>query len=91
MVLAEPQPACWAETTVYTSRSIAAVTVTAPGISNLRPPRAARSPRGISQKAAASTITATGAGTSRVHRQLISVRTPDSTSPSEKPLAPKTV
>ncbi len=41
--------------------------------------------------AAASTTTATGAGTSRVHRQLISVRRPDSTRPSEKPLAPKTV
>jgi hypothetical protein len=41
--------------------------------------------------AAISTPSATGPDTSRVHRQLISVRAPDSTSPSEKPLAPKTV
>ena len=61
-VLAEPQPACWAETTVYTSSSIAAVTVSAPGRSNLRPVRAARSPRGMSQIAATSTTSATGAG-----------------------------
>jgi hypothetical protein len=32
----------------------------------------------------------TGAGTSSVHRQLTSVSRPDRTSPSEKPLAPKT-
>ena len=60
-------------------------------MSNLRPPRPVRSPRGMSHSAAASTTAATGAGTSSVNRQLISVRTPDRTSPSEKPLAPKTV
>ncbi len=60
-------------------------------MSNLRPPRPVRSLTGMSQMAAASTPSATGADTSSVHRQLISVRAPDRTSPSEKPLAPKTV
>jgi len=50
------------------------VTARAPGTSNLRPARLERSPpAGISQRAAASTTAATGAGTSSVHRQLISV------------------
>jgi hypothetical protein len=44
----------------------------------------------MSQIAAASTTAAAGAGTSSVHRQLSSVSRPDRTSPSEKPLAPKT-
>ena len=70
---------------------MAAVMVSAPGMSNLRSARAARSPRGMSRIAATSTSAATGAGTSRVHRQLISVSKPERTRPSEKPLAPKTV
>jgi hypothetical protein len=45
----------------------------------------------MSQMAAARTTTATGAGTSSVHRQLISVSRPERTRPREKPLAPKTV
>ena len=70
---------------------MAAVMVSAPGMSNLRPARATRSPRGMNRIAATSTSAATGAGTSSVHRQLISVSRPERTRPSEKPLAPKTV
>src|SRR6266702_1284313 len=65
--------------------------VSAPGMSNLRPARATRAPRGMNRIAATSTSAATGAGTSSVHRQLISVSRPERTRPSEKPLAPKTV
>src|ERR1700759_1968677 len=65
--------------------------VSAPGMSNLRPARATRSPRGMNRMAATSTSAATGAGTSSVHRQLISVSRPERTRPSENPLAPKTV
>ena len=76
---------------------MAPVTVTAPGTSNRRPARAtdprpaageSPTPRGMTRIAAISTSSATGAGTSSVHRQLTSVSSPDSTSPSEKPLAP---
>jgi hypothetical protein len=57
-------------------------------MSNRRPRRTARSPRGTTLTAAISVSSATGAGTSSVHRQLTSVSRPDSTRPSEKPLAP---
>ena len=48
-------------------------------------------PRGIRVIAPSSTSAAAGAETSRVSRQLTSVSRPDSTRPSEKPLAPNTV
>jgi len=50
-----------------------------------------RGDRGSSHSPPASTASATGAGTSSVHRQPTSVRRPDSTSPRENPLAPNTV
>ncbi len=90
-VRADAQPACCAETTVYTSRSMAAVTVSAPGRSKgRRRVVSCGASRGISSQPAASTISATGAGTSRVHRQLTWVSRPDSTRPRENPLPPKT-
>ena len=68
------------------------MTVIAPGMSNLRLLRLARSPssspRGMNRIAATSVSSATGAGTSSVSRQLTSVSRPDSTRPSENPLAP---
>ena len=68
------------------------MTVTAPGMSNRRPPAArpaaSPSPRGMTRIAAIRMSSATGAGTSSVNRQLTSVSRPDSTRPSENPLAP---
>ncbi len=93
MVRAEAQPACCADTTVYTSSSMLKVTVNAPGRSNDRRLAGAlpvsRASRGISHQPAASTTSATGAGTSRVQRQLTAVSRPDSTRPRENPLPPK--
>ena len=70
------------------------VTVAAPGRSNDRRAVAAcpvsRASRGISHQPATSTISATGAGTSRVKRQFTAVSRPDSTSPRENPQPPKT-
>ena len=76
---------------MYTSNSMAPVTVTAPGMSNRRLPRGSREAgvRGMYRMAAISVMSATGAGTSSVNRQLTSVSRPDSTRPSENPLAPK--
>ena len=88
-VRTDAQPSCGAPVTAYTSSSIPPVTAAAPGRSKRRPVRVAGSSRGISRTAAASTTAATGAGSSSVHRQLISVSSPDSTRPSEKPAAPK--
>lgn len=75
---------------MYTSNSIAPVTVAAPGMSNRRLPRGSRErgARGMTWIAAISVSSATGAGTSRVSRQLTSVSRPERTSPSENPLAP---
>ena len=88
-VAAEAQPDWGAPTTADTSSSIAAVTVTAPGASKRRLRLTCEASRGISRSPATRMRSATGAGSSRVHRQLTSVSRPDSTSPSEKPLAPK--
>ena len=87
-VRTDAQPSCGAPVTAYTSSSIPRSPRRRRG-GRSAGRRAAGSSRGISRTAAASTTAATGAGSSSVHRQLISVSSPDSTRPSEKPAAPK--
>ncbi len=88
---ADPQPDVGAVTTVRTSRSMAALTVSAPGTSYCeRPPDTPRSV-GIARRPRITSATASGAGTRKVQRQPSSVSSPPSTSPNEKPLAPTVV
>ncbi len=90
IVVAELQPVSGASTTVRTSRSIAAVTVTAPAMSYLRGPIAGRS-RGITRGATSRMASANGTGSRNVQRQPSSVSSPPKTSPIEKPEAPVAV
>ena len=70
---------------------MAAVIVTAPGMSNRRrAPSVGRSGR-ITRGAAISSASATGTGSRNVQRQPISVSNPPNTRPSENPLAPVAV
>jgi hypothetical protein len=90
-VIPEPQPFDGASTTVRTSSSIAAVTVTAPAMSYRRGPVSAGRSRGITRGATARMASANGTGSRNVQRQPSSVSSPPSTRPSEKPLAPVAV
>lgn len=68
---------------------MAAVTVTAPAMSNSRARMVRRAvSRGRKRGAASTSASATGTGRKNVARQLSSVSSPPNTRPSDQPLAP---
>ena len=90
-VVAELQPRSGASTTVWTSASMPALSVTAPGTSNERRASCWGMSRGRTRGAAMSRAAAIGTGRTKVQRQPISVSAPPRMRPSENPLAPVAV
>ena len=90
-VPAASQPCSGASTIVRTRRSMPAVNVTAPGMSNERRVVSPTRSRGRNRGARARMAIAIGTGSRNVQRHPISVSRPPATRPSEKPLAPVAV
>ena len=89
MVAAVSTPATSGErTTPSTSSSIPPVSVSAPATSTRRSTTARRPSRGTRRTAATSSSDAKTTGAKNTHRQPISVSSPPTTMPSEKPAAP---